>query len=485
MRPSTSVQVVDAPRSPLSRIWTRIGSRPATVFSLLSLAFGSIIILANPPLRGPDEIAHFLRIYSYARGELLPAAEVDGRKGIFLSHELYNQLYFFKTAGEVFARFGDEGIRYRQIIAEYSALVGTSGDELQQASVFAPFAGTEGYNPVAYLPYIVAAAIGRGLGLDFPGMLLLMRAFGLLAFTAAAAYAIAVTPTLKWAVVLIAMLPVALYNRAVLSADGAAFSYTLVITALCFSAARAPAAGRVWERSLWMTLCSLSKQPQIVFVLLELMVCRRKELPRWRSLAIVVLPSLILSPLWVVAVSADIAAWRLLEERNDLPEHFDPLWKLYYMWEHPYHFPLAAWTALSGWAGRLWQELIGVLGWQDILLRPWIYVVLTVLLLFVPLQKLQLGGAARARVMVLSGLAVLGYVVLVYLIFFITYTPIDTDHVRGVLGRYFVIPLPVAAIFVASVINIELPRGVPAAIATTGALIAGSATVEAVLRAHW
>jgi uncharacterized membrane protein len=212
---------------------------------------------------------------------------------------------------------------------------------------------------------------------------------------------------LKWAFVLIAMLPVALYNRAVLSADGAAFSYTLVITALCFSAARASAAGRVWERSLWMTLCSLSKQPQIVFVLLELMVCRRKKLPRrWWSLAVVVLPSLILSPLWVFAISADIAACRLLEERNDPPEHFELLWKLSYMWEHPYHFPLAAWTALSGWAGRLWQELIGVLGWQDILLRPWIYVVLTVLLIFVPLHKLQLDGAARARVVVLTGLAV-------------------------------------------------------------------------------
>jgi hypothetical protein len=46
--------------------------RPASIFVLLSLAFGSIIIVANPPLRGPDEIAHFLRIYSYARGELVP-----------------------------------------------------------------------------------------------------------------------------------------------------------------------------------------------------------------------------------------------------------------------------------------------------------------------------------------------------------------------------------------------------------------------------
>ena len=460
--------------------------RPVSIFVLLSLTFGSIIIFANPPLRGPDEIAHFLRIYSYSRGELLPVTEINARKGIVVSPGLYNQLYFFKTAGEVFARSREEGMRYGQIMAEYSKLADTQGDETEQASMFAPFAGTEGYNPVAYIPYIVAAEIGRLLRLDLPGMLLLMRFFGLLAFTAAAAYAIAVTPVLKWAFMLIAMLPVSLYNRTVLSADGAALSFTLAITALCFSAARKPASGKVWERSLWMTLCTLSKQPQIVFVLLELMVCRLKEFPRrWGSLAIVVLPGIILSPLWVVAVSADIAVWRLLEERNDSSEQFDPLWKLLYMWEHPYHFPLAAWTAVSGWAGRLWQELIGIVGWQDILLQPWTYLVLTVLLLLVPLQKLQLDGAVRARVTVITGLVVLGYVVLVYLIFFLIYTPIDTDHVRGVQGRYFVVALPVTAIFIAAVVNRELPRGMPAAIAIAGSMIAGITTVEAVLRAHW
>jgi uncharacterized membrane protein len=458
--------------------------RPASIFVLLSLTFGSIIIFANPPLRGPDEIAHFLRIYSYSRGELLPVTEINARKGIFVSPGLYNQLYFFKTAGEVFARSREEGMRYGQIMAEYSNVADTQGDETEQASMFAPFAGTEGYNPVAYIPYIVAGEIGRLLRLDLPGMLLLMRFFGLLAFTAAAAYAIAVTPALKWAFMLIAMLPVSLYNRTVLSADGAALSYALAITALCFRAARNPATGKVWERSLWMTLCTLSKQPQVVFILLELMVNRLKK-SRWGSLAIVVLPGLILSPLWVVAVSADIAVWRLLEERNVSSEQFNPLWKLVYMWDHPYHFPLAAWTALSGWAGRLWQELIGIMGWQDILLRPWTYLVLTVFLLLVPLQKLQLDGAVRARLIVITGLVVLGYVVLVYLIFFLIYTPIDTDHVRGVQGRYFVVALPVTAIFIAAVVNRELPRGMPAAIAIVGSMIAGTTTVEGVLRAHW
>jgi hypothetical protein len=469
----------------LSRIWTRVGLRPATVFVFLSLTFGSLVIFVVPPLRGPDEISHFLRIYSYARGELVPAAEVDGRKGSFVERELYDEIHFFWSAGELFATGREQGVRYQQIMALYRDFGGTGG-EPDQPTTFASFAGTEGYNPVAYIPYIAAAAIGRALGLDFNDLLLLMRLFGLAAFTAVVGYAISISPVLKWAFVLIAMLPVSLYNRSVLSADGAALSSALVITALCLSGAHKRDAGRVWHRSLWMTLCALSKQPQIVFVLLELMVSPLKELPRrWRSVLIVVLPCLVLSPLWVIAVSAEIAAWRLQGDGPHPPEHFDPLWKLFYMWEHPYHFPLAVWTALADWGDRLWPELIGILGWQDIWLRPWTYFVLTILLVLVPIQRLHLDGATRARVMVITGLAVLGYVMIVYLIFFLTYTPLNVDHVRGVQGRYFVIALPAAAVFVAAVIDRELPKGMPATIAIGGSMIAGITTVEALFQAHW
>jgi hypothetical protein len=481
-----SVHELDAAPSRLSRIRTRFGSWPAIVFASLSLAFGSATIVVNPPLRGPDEISHFLRIHSYSRGMLLPTTEIDGRKGVFVERELYDRLYFFKNSGEWFARARNEGVRYGQIMAEYRRIARASGAEVAQAPVFAPFAGTEGYSPVAYAPYVLAAAIGHFLGLDLPELLFLMRFLGLVVFTAVAAYAIAITPALKWAFVLIAMLPVSLYNRTVLSADGAALSYALVITALCFRAVWKPFAGRLWERSLWMTLCVLAKQPQIVFVLLELMVGRLRELPRrWRRLAIVVLPGVILSPLWVIGVSANVAAWRVREGHNYPPEQFDPLWKLSYMWEHPYHFPLAAWTALSEWGAPLWPELIGILGWQDVPLRPWTYLVVTVLLLLIPLQKLPLDGATRARVAVTTGLAVLSYIVMVYLIFFLTYTPIDSPHVLGVQGRYFVIALPVAAIFLAALINLELSRGTPALIGTTGSMIAGFTTVDAVLQAHW
>ena len=64
----------------LSRIGTRLEKLPAIVFALLSLAFGAAQIVVNPPLRGPDEISHFVRIYSYTRGNLLPTTEIDGHK---------------------------------------------------------------------------------------------------------------------------------------------------------------------------------------------------------------------------------------------------------------------------------------------------------------------------------------------------------------------------------------------------------------------
>ena len=94
-----------------------------------------------------------------------------------------------------------------------------------------------------------------------------------------------------------------------------------------------------------------------------------------------------------------------------------------------------------------------------------------------------MSGATRARVAVISGLVVLSYVMLVYLIFYLTYTPLDVDHVRGVQGRYFVIVLR-AAIFVATVMNRELPSTFPSAIAITGSVIAAVATVESLFRTH-
>ena len=70
-----------------------------------------------------------------------------------------------------------------------------------------------------------------------------------------------------------------------------------------------------------------------------------------------------------------------------------------------------------------------------------------------------------------------------YLIFFLTYTPLDTDHVRGVQGRYFIIVLPVAAIFLAAAADRELPYRMNAILAALGAMTSGIVTIEALWQA--
>ena len=152
MQYRASVKELTAVPSVLSRIGTRLEKLPAIVFALLSLAFGAAVMVVNPPLRGPDEISHFLRIHSYSRGEFLPTTEIDGRKGIFVERKLHDRLYFFKDSGEWFARSREEGVRYGPIMAEYRRVIGTSTDDVAQGPVFAPFAGTEGYTPVACAP---------------------------------------------------------------------------------------------------------------------------------------------------------------------------------------------------------------------------------------------------------------------------------------------------------------------------------------------
>jgi hypothetical protein len=64
-----------------------------------------------------------------------------------------------------------------------------------------------------------------------------------------------------------------------------------------------------------MTLCALSKQPQIVFVLLELMVCQMTELRR-RGAAQCPRLHFVATMGTSLAVSGDIAAWRLLEGKT-------------------------------------------------------------------------------------------------------------------------------------------------------------------------
>jgi uncharacterized membrane protein len=465
-------------KSRLASLRSLVG-RPDVGFLVSSILIGILTIAINPPLRGPDETAHFLRALGIAQGDLVPrSTDSRGRRGLLLPPELYRQLSHFDEAREALP----PGHRsYLDIFRAYSRTHSTAARP--SPPVFVPYQGSEGYSPIPYLPYAAAAILAEPFDLGFLGLLYVMRIAGLLATSIVTAFAISLTPSLKWMFFCTAMLPTALYQRAVISADGAVLAATLMVLALCLRAIDKPGEG-AWHRAVWVTISSLTKPPQLAFALLETMrLSSTGPRAQWLTALLVAAPGFVLSFLWIAIVSADIGAWRISEGSGLPPQEFDPVWKLQFLLDHPREFIFAAITSLD-YTGELWRQLIGVFGWLDVRMRSWVYPIVSLLLVLTFFDRLEFGRTTRWKVASIAAFTAFCYCLAVFGTFFITLTPSTAERIHGLQGRYFIVILPLLALGVSAVVNRGLGRaGAPVAIAS--AFISAAAMMEALWRAHW
>jgi uncharacterized membrane protein len=165
---------------------------------------------------------------------------------------------------------------------------------------------------------------------------------------------------------------------------------------------------------------------------------------------------------------------------------FDPVARLKYLLEHPLHFPAAVIRAVGEKElAELWRQLIGVLGLFDTVLQTWVYPAISALLLGTFPTRLPLPHTARRQAAILAAITTLAYAVAIYLICYLTFTPLDADSVWGVQGRYFVPILPLVAIMVAAIVDRAPDERLRAALAMSAAVLSGGASIEAILRADW
>ncbi len=457
-----------------------IKARPALIFLFASLLIGLAGIAVNPPLRGPDESAHFLRAFAISRGELIPSvADATGRRGVFLPSQLHRQFAHFNQFREMRP---DARLDFRDVFSGYFDQSSSAAAD-DSAPVFVPFEGSEAYSPLPYLPYAIAARLAQWVGLDFLLTIYGMRIAGLFAWTLICAWAIAITPRLDWMFFCTAMLPSALYQRSVISVDGAVLSTTLVVVALCLKASDGSASG-IAGRAFWMAISSLTKPPQIVLAFLEILRSRGRDCKAqlW-ELILVAIPGIALSLSWIIFSGADVGAWRL-REGNALPaQEFDPRWKLLFLLHHPLKFVTDVISSLD-YSAELWRQLIGVFGWLDVPMRSLAYPVITVLLVATMFDELAVSPRARCRIAIISALTMLSYCLAVCAIFFITLTPTEAGRIEGLQGRYFLVVLPLLALIASGMVNRSLGR-VTALAALTSALVSAAAMLDALWRFHW
>ena len=215
---------------------------------VIGLLFGGSLLVLSPPFSVPDELAHFQRAFHCSQGKLY-ACKRDGRTGDILPSSL----------AETYVAIVDRAEDDEQFKISWAKIEKARGISLDpQRQQFTAFANTALYSPVPYLPQSVAIWAARFGELSPLAMLYLARAANLIVYLLLAAAAVRLAPIHKWALALVALMPMSVYLAASLSADAMTLGGSAKLVSSRFSRAVVPivamAIANLAAGSTWWTL---------------------------------------------------------------------------------------------------------------------------------------------------------------------------------------------------------------------------------------
>jgi uncharacterized membrane protein len=195
---------------------------PQKIFLVIGIIFGIIFLIVTPPFQVPDEEVHFYKAYTLSEGMLTPE-KVGNETGYYVSQSLLYDTQKFR-----YLRFQPEHkVKTNSIIFSLETPINSNN------LVFLDYHNVGVPIPIAYppIPYIIPAlAMGLISFIVNPSVLFLMyigRLVNLLVWAILIYLAIKITPVHKWVFVLLALMPMTLFQAASLSVD----SFTMGI---CF-----------------------------------------------------------------------------------------------------------------------------------------------------------------------------------------------------------------------------------------------------------
>lgn len=181
-------------------------------FVALAIIFGILILILTPPFCSPDENTHYLNMCRIVDGNLFLDV-VDGQAGNYIT---VAQSTFYDTFyGRYDGMHTSEKYNFWELyVQDHSETM--VNDEL----IFRPF-HLSNINPLAYMVQASGASITSNvLGLSNPmSMLIGAKLFTLAFYIAVIALAIKKTPVLKRTMLLIALMPMSIYQGASISYD--------------------------------------------------------------------------------------------------------------------------------------------------------------------------------------------------------------------------------------------------------------------------
>jgi uncharacterized membrane protein len=389
-----------------------------------------ILVLAMlvPPFENPDEFNHMNRVDEIANGGFV-ARRYDG--------PLTSGGNVDTGINRIDAMIG--GIRFHPERKVTRAMMLNANAVQWGHRMPATFANTSIYSPFLYLPAVIGDRAGKLFGFSIARTLILSRAATGIACAAVAAAAIALAGEAAMYLFIVLSLPMSLFLFASVSQDGPmlALAAMAIALALCIqneSPAARPA--RFVAVCACVCLLGIGRPAYAPFCVLPLLLTGIAWRQRVAGAALAV---------------AGIAAWSLIAAHWSLINAVgsigvDPPAQMRALLMHPTLWGTLAHSVVTGAQGMegssFFRETVGILGWQDVFLPDWFYIVagcawLGSVIVILPRDRPGLPPGAQGALFIAGAAAV----VLVFLLEYLTWTPVGLPVVQGVQGRYF---LPIA-----------------------------------------
>ena len=409
----------------------RFVSSPVAVFTGLALVFGLLFALITAPFQAPDEHEHYFRAFQISEAMFIAQRSGDSVGGL-----LPKSLAEATKVSEGIAGKTDK----RQDLERLRMFAGFRYDAGQR--MFIEFPNTALNFPTLYFPQAMGIAMGRALGLSSLTFAYLARLCNLLAWLGIVMLAIKIIPVFKWVTVLLALTPMSLFLASSLSADAMTNAVSILFVATVARVALDNeyrlSRGTVLFLLVLSVLVTLSKSVYITIVLLIFLIPVNKFGGRFAQLGFVMVclsANIGVTWLWARTVQGLFVA--MSPSENPMPAE-----QISFLLSNPDEFLLAIGNTISTYYVALARQLIGVLGWLDIRLNPWVYALSYCLLLGFSLLDSRSDVVIGRRSKLIIFAALFAGVLLIFTALYVKWNSVGNDIVTGMQGRYF-IPLSI------------------------------------------
>ena len=397
-------------------------------FYLVTALIGTIgFALITPPFQGPDEQAHYIRAQYIAHGYLVPTDVKQANASLPKSIQTSLKKTFFEDDLR-----GDTNNKYELYRTRQASELPLNADGRYQPPMVS-------YNFLTYLPASAGIFIANVFNLSPVISLYIGRILLVLNSVALIFFAIRLMPTKKYLLAFLALLPMMLFQQAVVGTDGVSYAILIMFLAYLFHlyVQKTPISRKQWL--FFFVICAAvvwAKPLLYLFLLLSTVLIKKPGAVKWLAGAAVVALVFFGMNSWM---NAQAGAYETDNLAPGAPENIESGRQIQNLIQHPKRGLRVLWNSyMTPFGDDEARGVIGIFGPADTLYPLWmtyVYVFILGVIAFLSFDrtKLVIHPLWRWLVMALCAAHFVGVNLAIYL----GYTPYNFDIIYGVQGRYF------------------------------------------------